>query len=71
MAMPRSVCTLRGAGSRAAGGLPADLEYFCFDCPGAVRPLLPFAWEEIAAVPMDRVRMDPPERVVVVGRRVH
>jgi 4-amino-4-deoxy-L-arabinose transferase-like glycosyltransferase len=48
----------------------ADLDYFCFMGTGSDRPELPFAWEEIAAVPMDRRHRDTPERVVVVGRRL-
>ena len=44
--------------------------YFCFDSDGGSRPLLPFAWREVAAISMDRNRHACPERVVVVGRRV-
>jgi 4-amino-4-deoxy-L-arabinose transferase-like glycosyltransferase len=47
-----------------------DLTYFCFECPGDRRPPLPFAWEELAAVPLDRNRHPVPERVAVVGRRL-
>ncbi len=54
----------------AADNVPPELAYFCFDSPGVGRPALPFAWEEIAAVSMDRTRSDPPRRVVVVGRRL-
>jgi 4-amino-4-deoxy-L-arabinose transferase-like glycosyltransferase len=48
----------------------AELTYFCFNCPGDSRPALPFAWEEIAAITMDRNQQAAPERVVVVGRRL-
>jgi 4-amino-4-deoxy-L-arabinose transferase-like glycosyltransferase len=41
--------------------------YFCFDSEGGQRPCLPFAWEEVATIPMDRNRHQPPERAVVVG----
>jgi hypothetical protein len=51
--------------------VPSDMEYFCFRCLGADRPELPFDWEEIAAVPMDRVIRNPPEKLVVVGRRLN
>jgi len=44
--------------------------YFCFQCPGASRPTLPFAWEEIAAIPLDRNHHAVSEDVVVVGRRL-
>jgi 4-amino-4-deoxy-L-arabinose transferase-like glycosyltransferase len=53
-----------------ASDLPAGGGYFCFDWEGPERPELPFAWEEVAAIPMDRNRHDPPERVVVIGRLV-
>jgi hypothetical protein len=53
-------------GSDPAG----DWTYFCFDWSGDKRPVLPFAWEEVAAVPMDRNRHGTPERVVVTGRRL-
>jgi 4-amino-4-deoxy-L-arabinose transferase-like glycosyltransferase len=51
---------------------PADLTvqadaYFCIDSYCGARPPLPFAWEEIAIIPMDRNRRDQPERAVVVG----
>jgi hypothetical protein len=42
--------------------------YFCFDCDGASRPALPFAWQEVAAISMDRNHHVRPERVVVIGR---
>jgi 4-amino-4-deoxy-L-arabinose transferase-like glycosyltransferase len=48
-----------------------ELSWFCFDCPGGARPPFPFAWEEVAAISMDRYRhQGPPERVVVVGHRL-
>jgi 4-amino-4-deoxy-L-arabinose transferase-like glycosyltransferase len=48
----------------------AHLTYFCFTFPGNQRPHLPFAWEEIGAVSVDRNHHALPERVVVVGRRL-
>jgi 4-amino-4-deoxy-L-arabinose transferase-like glycosyltransferase len=47
-----------------------SLTYFCFNCPADMRPSLPFAWREIAAITMDRNKQDRPERVVVVGMRL-
>lgn len=46
------------------------LPYFCFVSPGNSRPDLPFDWEEIGAVSLDRNHHPEPERVVVVGRRL-
>ena len=42
--------------------------YFCVR--GSTLTSLPFEWEQIGAVPIDRNRGLVPERVVVVGRRV-
>jgi 4-amino-4-deoxy-L-arabinose transferase-like glycosyltransferase len=44
--------------------------YFCFVCTGNERPKLPFAWEEIGAISLDRNRHAIPSRVQVVGRRL-
>jgi hypothetical protein len=55
----------------AVGSAPAPRwSYFCFNAPGDSRPSLPFPWEEIAALNMDRNQHPVPERVVVVGRRL-
>jgi 4-amino-4-deoxy-L-arabinose transferase-like glycosyltransferase len=43
--------------------------YFCFDAEGDRRPPLPFAWQELAVISMDRNRHPTPMRAVVVGRR--
>jgi hypothetical protein len=51
-------------------GNAGDLEDFCFQTTGAARPPLPFAWEEVAAVSLDRNHHAVPEDVVVVGRRL-
>jgi 4-amino-4-deoxy-L-arabinose transferase-like glycosyltransferase len=53
-----------------AEDVPDNLDYFCFDTFVGYRPQLPFAWEEIVAIPMDRYKWPPPTRVVVVGRRL-
>jgi 4-amino-4-deoxy-L-arabinose transferase-like glycosyltransferase len=54
----------------AAADPDPRLTYFCFNCPGDRRPTLPFAWQEIDAICMDRNRQETPERVVVVGLRL-
>jgi 4-amino-4-deoxy-L-arabinose transferase-like glycosyltransferase len=46
----------------------AGVEYFCFYNAGTGRPALPFDWEEVAAVSVDRNHQEPPDTVVVVGR---
>jgi 4-amino-4-deoxy-L-arabinose transferase-like glycosyltransferase len=43
---------------------------FCFMCGGDNRPSLPFPWEEIGIVSIDRNHHPIPQAVVVVGRRV-
>jgi 4-amino-4-deoxy-L-arabinose transferase-like glycosyltransferase len=52
---------------------PADLAgrglvYFCLDRYGTGRPALPFAWEEIAVISMERHHCACPLRAVVIGR---
>jgi 4-amino-4-deoxy-L-arabinose transferase-like glycosyltransferase len=54
----------------ARAGDVAGVEYFCFFNFGTGRPPLPFSWKEIAAVSVDRNHQEPPETVVVVGRRL-
>lgn len=48
----------------------AKVTFFCFNCWGGQRPTLPFAWEEVGVVPMDRARTTPSSEAVVVGRRI-
>lgn len=50
--------------------LGEGVAYFCFACDGDSRPMLPFAWEEVGAVCVDRNHHPSPQRVVVVGRRL-
>jgi hypothetical protein len=45
------------------------VRYFCFYKVGTDRPRFPFAWDEIAAVSVDRNHQEPPDTLVVVGRR--
>jgi 4-amino-4-deoxy-L-arabinose transferase-like glycosyltransferase len=52
-----------------------DPDYFCFLrpgilCPAGGRPQLPFAWEEIGVISVDRNHHAVPQQVVVVGRRL-
>jgi 4-amino-4-deoxy-L-arabinose transferase-like glycosyltransferase len=44
--------------------------YFCIMSPGNDRPQLPFAWEEVGVVSLDRNHHVVPERVVIVGHRL-
>lgn len=47
-----------------------DLEYFCLEAPFYDPAQLPFPWEPVAVIGVDRNRHDPPENRVVVGRRL-
>jgi 4-amino-4-deoxy-L-arabinose transferase-like glycosyltransferase len=56
---------------KAADSLAPGETYFCFDRDQPGRPTLPFAWEEIGAVPMRRYHdQDDDHSAVVVGRRL-
>ncbi|MCE9603741.1 MAG: glycosyltransferase family 39 protein [Planctomycetia bacterium] len=50
----------------------ADWEYFCFNsAAGEPSPLpLPFAWEQVGVVTIDRNRYDRPRSFVVIGRKL-
>jgi 4-amino-4-deoxy-L-arabinose transferase-like glycosyltransferase len=48
----------------------SDLEYFCFGCYSDEVPLLPFSWEQIGTVSMDRNHHPVPHRRVIVGHRL-
>jgi 4-amino-4-deoxy-L-arabinose transferase-like glycosyltransferase len=43
--------------------------YFCFNMYNGTRPVLPFEWDEIGVVSVDRFRDRKPECEVLVGRR--
>jgi hypothetical protein len=43
--------------------------YFCFNMYNGTRPVLPFEWEEVGVVSVDRFRDRKPECEVLVGRR--
>ncbi len=48
--------------------VPADVEYFSVHVGGTEVPELPFSWEEVASLSMDRNQHAVPERRIVVGR---
>ena len=51
--------------------VPADLEYFAMDARRGEPVELPFDWEQIATLNMDRVQKADPKVFVLVGRRIH
>lgn len=53
---------------KSESALPRDVDFFCFDAPPAVRQAVPFPWEQIAVVSMDRKRRSDPKEFVVIGR---
>ena len=55
---------------KTAHELPDNLTYFCFDAPPALRESIPFRWEEVAVISMERKRRSDPKEVVIIGRRV-
>ncbi|HET6422151.1 MAG TPA: glycosyltransferase family 39 protein [Planctomycetaceae bacterium] len=50
--------------------IPAELGYFLINGEGRERPELPFAWDQIAVVSIDRTKRDVPKETVIIGRRV-
>jgi hypothetical protein len=56
--------------SASLSDIPAGA-WFCFYYRGDAVPQLPFDWQEVARVPMDRNCHTPPLEVVVVGRPVN
>jgi 4-amino-4-deoxy-L-arabinose transferase-like glycosyltransferase len=48
-----------------------SIDWFCFSALGDCRGPLPFRWQEVAVISMDRNQHDRPENVVVVGRRLN
>jgi len=43
--------------------------YFCFNTHGQDRPALPFAWQEVKIISVDRNKSETPESVLVIGWR--
>jgi hypothetical protein len=50
--------------------VPEDLEYFVIEARRGEPTVLPFEWEEIDRLSMDRNRRDDPENFVIIGRRL-
>ncbi len=50
------------------GEVPPGVEFFSVHVAGTEVPELPFPWEEVASLSMDRNRHAVPERRIVVGR---
>jgi hypothetical protein len=52
--------------------LTSDVTWFCMDSAFGKLPELPFDWELVAAIPVDRYERYGPERAsVIIGRRRH
>jgi 4-amino-4-deoxy-L-arabinose transferase-like glycosyltransferase len=49
----------------------ARVDYFCCGSVTGDRPVLPFAWQELTTISMDRNHHVRPERAMVVGRVLH
>jgi 4-amino-4-deoxy-L-arabinose transferase-like glycosyltransferase len=54
----------------SAEDVPEDLEYFVIDAQRGTPIILPFEWEEIGRLNMDRNRRDDPRDFVIIGRRL-
>jgi 4-amino-4-deoxy-L-arabinose transferase-like glycosyltransferase len=54
----------------SAEDVPEDLEYFVIEARRGEPTVLPFEWEEIGRLNMDRIRHDDPENFVLIGRRL-
>jgi len=54
---------------QSAADVPGDVNYFCVEVRGNQVPELPFLWDEVASLPVDRHRRNPPRERVVVGKR--
>jgi hypothetical protein len=51
-----------------AGDVPEEGVFFCYHRFGGGPLLLPFAWEEVDTISMERDRRRPPDRDIVIGR---
>jgi 4-amino-4-deoxy-L-arabinose transferase-like glycosyltransferase len=54
----------------SAAALGSDVEYFCFGQLNGEPGDLPFAWQRVAQISLDRTPRPVPERTVMVGRRL-
>jgi 4-amino-4-deoxy-L-arabinose transferase-like glycosyltransferase len=55
---------------RSAEDVPEDLDYFVIDGHRGEPTVLPFEWEEIGRLNMDRNRREEPRDFVIIGRRL-
>jgi hypothetical protein len=55
---------------RESGELPADVDYFCFNCPADELPKLPFEYRVQASVPWGRSTSGVKESLFVIGQKV-
>jgi hypothetical protein len=62
--IPLEPCPVEG------GDVAAEVEFFCFNEHPPQIVSWPFAWERVATVPLERQRVEHPDRTVVVGRRL-
>lgn len=53
---------------KTAEELPADVEYFCVHVGGKETPQLPFAWEPVASLSVDRNHHATPNERILVGK---
>lgn len=53
----------------SADDVPDDLEYFVIEVDRGESLSLPFEWEELGRLNMDRLKSDDPEDFMVIGRR--
>jgi 4-amino-4-deoxy-L-arabinose transferase-like glycosyltransferase len=56
---------------QSAAEVPSDVDYFCVQVSGTNQPDLPFAWDEVASLAVDRNYHAVPKERVIVGRRRH
>jgi 4-amino-4-deoxy-L-arabinose transferase-like glycosyltransferase len=54
---------------QSADEVPTDVDYFCVQVAGPHAPPLPFAWDEVASLSVDRNYHEMPQVRIVVGRR--
>lgn len=55
---------------QSAADVAEDVDYFLINGEGWERPELPFDWDEVAIVSIDRNKRAVPKETVVIGRRV-
>jgi 4-amino-4-deoxy-L-arabinose transferase-like glycosyltransferase len=55
---------------QTANEVPNNVEYFVLDGGPSPMATLPFEWETVETISLDRNRMDQPKRTVIIGRRL-